>query len=119
MIGYNASGEWVDFTNKCSCGWLMPLPQSHGKHCPKCGTRCASQPSLVGANAPKCPSCEATVKVRDKFCTECGAAIPERPCNCGHPRDQHDEDGPCDECKCPKFAIGFHPVPNIPNPNVQ
>lgn len=118
MIGPNANGEWVDFTNKCSCGWLMPLPQSQGKSCPKCGTRvlnCGMQTGL-GVNTLKCPSCEATVKVGDKFCTECGAAIPERPCNCGHPRDWHDEDGPCDECRCLKFAtISFSPVPNIPN----
>ncbi len=29
---------------------------------------------------------------------------PERPCDCGHARDQHDERGACDECDCAGFA---------------
>jgi len=51
----------------------------------------------------------------DTVCVECRAAEadmienddgppPERPCDCGHTRDQHDEVGRCDECGCEGFA---------------
>lgn len=29
---------------------------------------------------------------------------PERDCVCGHSRDEHDEQGRCDECDCPGFV---------------
>jgi len=74
MMGPSADGTgWVNFNNKCSCGYHMPLPASHGKHCPKCGIQVATYLEMQGK--PTCKSCGKTTNTTDNFCTECGKPV--------------------------------------------
>lgn len=41
--------------------------------------------------------------ITDAVHESCGEPT-ERPCDCGHTRDQHDEAARCDECDCQGFA---------------
>ena len=83
MMGPSADGTgWVNDNNTCKgddCDQRMPLPESHGKHCTKCGTRVATWKEMqTGPNVPSAPptcSCGAKVKVGDKFCAKCGEEV--------------------------------------------
>ena len=84
MIGPSADGNgWVNINNKCAgCGTRMPLPESHGKHCPDCGLRVLTWEEMrpvPRAELPKpatcCPKCG--VKGSGRFCTECGTRMTE------------------------------------------
>jgi len=56
MMGPSADGNgWVNINNICQgdCDQRMPLPESHGKHCPKCGTRVPTWADMqTGPKAP-------------------------------------------------------------------
>lgn len=87
MMGPSADGKgWVNINNKCQgagCDQCMPLPQSHGKHCPKCGVRVLDwsempanlNPDNLNPSPALTCSCGAKVKPGDRFCTDCGEAI--------------------------------------------
>lgn len=82
MMGPSADGTgWVNMNNMCQgtdCDQRMPLPQSHGKHCPSCATRVPTLAEMqAGPDAPPAPTCSCGEKVNagDRFCTDCGAAI--------------------------------------------
>lgn len=78
MIGWNANGEFVDFTNSCAnCKYPMPLPQMARKHCPRCGTLepgsrlIQNQLSVRGS----CTTCYAPDQRGNNYCTNCGAKL--------------------------------------------
>lgn len=82
-MGPSADGSgWVNYNNTCQgdgCDQRMPLPKSHGKHCPKCGTCVPTWNEMQAGSqkpVPTCPSCDAKVKVGDRFCGECGNYLP-------------------------------------------
>ena len=53
MIGPSADGKgWVNINNRCACGRRMPLPESHGKHCPDCGTKVPTWEEMRTGTAP-------------------------------------------------------------------
>jgi len=45
MIGPSAD-------DRCACGRRMPLPESHGKHCPDCGTKVPTWEEMRTGTAP-------------------------------------------------------------------
>ncbi len=79
MMGPSSDGKgWVNYNNTCrgaDCDQRMPLPDSHGKHCPKCGTKVATWDEMQAppTAAPTC-SCGAQAKVGDRFCDDCREA---------------------------------------------
>jgi len=81
MKGPTTDGSALfDINNKChKCEHPMPLPSSHGKHCPDCGTRVMTYAEMQkGPPTPPakcCPECGAEVGQKDKFCTECGTRV--------------------------------------------
>lgn len=78
MMGPSANGTgWVNYNNKCPCGYYMPLPASHGKHCPKCGVQVATYPEMQGKGKSKstCRSCGEAISDTDNFCIECGERV--------------------------------------------
>lgn len=78
-VGPNRAGELVNLNNKCAkCGYLMPLPQSAGKHCPKCGTCCpkgGSVPLVVPPKTKVCFFCWQEVPKDALFCSRCGSGL--------------------------------------------
>lgn len=62
--------------NACEgCGFGMPLPESHGKPCPRCGRRVPSwRRERHATSAVMCHKCGS--EGSGKFCDECGAKMP-------------------------------------------
>lgn len=88
MMGPSADGEhWVNNNHQCACGQSMPLPQSEGMHCPKCGKREPTYLELqqqakealdrLAHRSPKCEKCGANDQ-HGLFCTGCGAKLVTR-----------------------------------------
>jgi len=86
MVGPSADGKaWVNPNNRCrglggACGAPMPLPASHGRHCPQCGARVPTWEEMqTGAlpepGLPRVCECGEAVTPYAKFCTRCGAAL--------------------------------------------
>ena len=83
MMGPSADGKhWVNNNHRCACGQSMPLPQSEGMHCPKCGKREPTHQELQqrareALDRTKCRECGAEEQ-HGSFCTGCGTKLVAR-----------------------------------------
>lgn len=85
-VGPSGDGNgWVNPNNRCQgrdreCGRLMPLPASHGRHCPDCGTRVLTWEEMQsGRRSDACPKCGQAAEATSAYCEACGQAIRPAP----------------------------------------
>lgn len=72
----------MDINNRCrgrdgKCGCRMPLPESHGRHCPVCGTRVLTWEEMQSGPeaAPSCPKCGEVAEATSAYCKACGQTL--------------------------------------------